>query len=58
MDLTESIFQKAVTFDHNFAVKHNFLAFFIKYFFAGKYILIEKSKTKKNRKFKDCLIID
>ena len=48
MDLTVlSIFQKAVTFDHNFAIKHNFLAFFIKYFFADKYILNEKSKTNK-----------
>jgi len=34
-------------FDHNFAIKHNCLAFFIKYFFAGKYILNEKSKTNK-----------
>ena len=42
VDLTVlSIFQKAVTFDHNFAIKHNFLAFFIKYFFADKYILNE-----------------
>ena len=48
VDLTVlSIFQKAVTFDHNFAIKHNFLAFFIKYFFADKYILNEKSKTNK-----------
>ena len=39
--------QKAVTFDHNFAIEHNFLAFFIKYFFADKYILNEKSKTNK-----------
>ena len=42
-----SIFQKAVTFDHNFACKHTCLAFFIKYFFAGKYNLNEKSKTNK-----------
>ena len=48
MDFTVlSILQKAVTFDDNFAIKNNFLAFLMKYFFVGKYILNDKSKTNK-----------
>ena len=43
-----SIFQKAVTFDHNFSYKHNFAAFFLKYFFAGIYVLNKKYFTNKS----------
>ena len=39
-------------------MKHNFLAFYLLYFFVGIYVLNEKYKTKKNPKFKDCLIIN
>ena len=46
-DLTVlSIFWKTVTFDHNLSyIKHNFLAFFLKYVFAGLYTLNEKYST-------------
>ena len=41
-----SIFQKAMTFDHNFS------AFFLKYFFAGIYVMNKKYLTNKSETLK------
>ena len=39
-------------------INHNFLAFFLKYFFVGIYILNKKVQHKQIRKLIDCWIKD